>query len=216
MKISDFNRCAFIGAAVVALLAGCGPSQSPIGGLGPTNTSRERTQKTSSGGDLIYAAPDFTTYEVNIFTYPAGKFVADFKPPGFPGGLCSDAHGNVFMTDFESGSTDVGNVDEYAHGATSPSATLDDDSYYPTGCSIDPTFAGSSNWLSISSFSRSSASRPPWRTSPARTSTRVSTSWRASSPLPREPTSPSRARPRSGRPRGSGSEVGCSASGAVG
>jgi hypothetical protein len=139
MKISDFNRCAFIGAAVVALLAGCGPSQSPIGGLGPTNTSRERTQKTSSGGDLIYAAPDFTTYEVNIFTYPAGKFVADFKPPGFPGGLCSDAHGNVFMTDFESGSTDVGNVDEYAHGATSPSATLDDDSYYPTGCSIDPT-----------------------------------------------------------------------------
>jgi hypothetical protein len=138
MKILDFKRCAFIGCAVLALLAGCAPLPLSLSQGNAASNARVRTQKASPGGALIYTAPDFTTYEVNIFTYPAGKLVTDFKPPGAPGGLCSDTRGNVFMTDFETGSVDVGNVYEYAHGATSPSATLEDDNYYPTGCSVDP------------------------------------------------------------------------------
>ena len=140
MKILDFKRCAFIGCAVLALLAGCAPLPLSLSQGNAASNARVRTQKASPGGALIYTAPDFTTYEVNIFTYPAGKLVTDFKPPGAPGGLCSDTRGNVFMTDFETGSVDVGNVYEYAHAGKSPVATLDlPNREIPVNCSSDPT-----------------------------------------------------------------------------
>jgi hypothetical protein len=51
-----------------------------------------------------------------------------------PAGLCTDDHGNIFITDVE-----AQQIVEYAHGASSPIATLNDSGYEPIGCSFDAT-----------------------------------------------------------------------------
>jgi hypothetical protein len=125
-----------IGAA--ALLAGCGESQPPIGGPGamPQNraiATHSAHRDSSSNGDLIYASIPFAS--VYMFTYPDGKFVASFSPPALAvDGLCVDSGGNVFVL-----TRDPSYVIKYAHGATSPSSTIDgyDDGAY--ACSVDPT-----------------------------------------------------------------------------
>ena len=58
--------------------------------------------------------------------------IADDKGPA---GLCSDAAGNVWVTDFGAASKQIV---EYAHGGTTPIATLDDPNKEPRGCSINP------------------------------------------------------------------------------
>ncbi|HYL26727.1 MAG TPA: hypothetical protein VEW74_02770, partial [Candidatus Nitrosotalea sp.] len=45
------------------------------------------------------------------------------------------------------------NVLEYAHGGTSPIATLDDSGYFPVGCSVDPVTGN----LAVSNFPTSSS-----------------------------------------------------------
>jgi hypothetical protein len=52
-------------------------------------------------------------------------------------GLCSDKHGNVFMPSADSSGNAV--VYEYAHGASSPKATLSVPGILAEGCSVDPT-----------------------------------------------------------------------------
>lgn len=73
---------------------------------------------------------------VNIYSYPSDELVGQLSGFESPEGLCSDAAGNVFVTD-----TVLQTVSEYAHGATVPIATLYDASgqFNPFGCSVDPT-----------------------------------------------------------------------------
>ena len=51
-------------------------------------------------------------------------------------GECADEAGNVFVTYINSGS--VGEILEFAHGGTSPVATLSDPTGTPVACSVDP------------------------------------------------------------------------------
>ena len=83
--------------------------------------------------DLLYVS-DLATYDVNVYSYPGGKFEGKLTGFGGPEGECTDATGDVFIANF-AGS----NILEYAHGGTSPIATLSDPGYYPVGCSIDLT-----------------------------------------------------------------------------
>lgn len=87
-----------------------------------------------SSGPLLYIA-DIGSETVDVFTYPAGKPVGKLKGFQEPNGLCSDAKGNVFVTD-----TDADSIREYPHGGTKPIATLNekDAGGLPVGCAVDP------------------------------------------------------------------------------
>jgi hypothetical protein len=81
---------------------------------------------------------------VNIYSYPSDEPVGKLGGFESPEGLCSDAKGNVFVTD-----TTLQRVFEYGHGGTTPIQTIYDSSgqFNPFGCSVDPT----SNNLAVTS-----------------------------------------------------------------
>ena len=79
--------------------------------------------------DLIYvSSPDYYppsyTSNVYVYAYPSGTLVGTFTGFDNVGGLCSDADGNVWVTNavsYDSG----GYVYEYGHGATNPKEYAD-------------------------------------------------------------------------------------------
>jgi hypothetical protein len=90
----------------------------------------------ASHDNLLYVS-DAGTNGVYVFSYPKARYVGSLG--GFlaePHGVCADQAGNVFVTEF--GQFYNSSVQEYAHGGTSPIATLDA-SGEPEGCSVDPT-----------------------------------------------------------------------------
>ena len=77
----------------------------------------------SSSGDLLYVGSE--EYGIFVLTFPQGKLVTQFEPPdsALPLGMCSDQSGDVFVL---AENNPEGLIYEYAHGGTSPIATLDD------------------------------------------------------------------------------------------
>ena len=149
MKLSDsdFSRNALvIGAAVIAL-AGCGGSQLPIGAPAAAQQSvrqslpfpaasraaiaRLPARRLSSNGDLVYLT---TARAVIIVSYPQGQIVGSIPWYSQSSYICSDPNdGNVFIPEGDT-------IYEYAHGGTSPIATLSGlAGYNVAGCSVDPT-----------------------------------------------------------------------------
>ena len=80
---------------------------------------------------LLYATSIGYIY---VFEYPVGKFLGKIYDEHYPVGVCSDADGNVFVTDYG-----YAQIVEYAHGGTDPIRTLSDPQLDPRSCSIDPT-----------------------------------------------------------------------------
>ncbi|MGC1987046.1 MAG: hypothetical protein WA668_16800 [Candidatus Cybelea sp.] len=126
--------------ALVALLAGCGGSQPPIGAPGamPQRAAVAAYAKKSTSGKLLYAS-ETEESEVLVFSYPQGGLVETLtgfsEPPWF---ICSDGAGNIFVptTDLKS----PGHIYEFAHGGSQPIETLTDPGPgYATSCSVDPT-----------------------------------------------------------------------------
>jgi hypothetical protein len=70
---------------------------------------------------------------VYAYSYPKGTLLATLTGFDEPAGECVDNKGNVFIANFG-----ASNILEYAHGGTSPIATLSDPGYNPFGCSVDP------------------------------------------------------------------------------
>ena len=120
------------------MLAGCGGSQPPIGAPGATpQTSRiaapaDRGKSwmlpEAKNEDLIYATGGCGG--VCILSYPDGSMIGTVNISGSVQGACSDTQGNVFITNDT-------NVLEFAHGGTSPIATLTLPGSNATGCSVD-------------------------------------------------------------------------------
>jgi hypothetical protein len=86
--------------------------------------------------DLLYVSDSFPygSNDVYVYSYPKGKLKGKLTGFNEPSGQCVDKAGNVFITNFG-----ASQILEYAHGGTSPIATLSDPGYYPLGCSVDPT-----------------------------------------------------------------------------
>jgi len=125
-------------SVAVALLAGCGGSQPPIGAPGVMPQSRAsalRTWKGTGRSDetIMYLAVESPAV-VQMERYSDGKKLARLQGLTAPDGVCSDSQGNVFATD-----PTENNVKEYSHGGTVPIVTLDDSGYTPIDCSYDPT-----------------------------------------------------------------------------
>lgn len=117
---------------IVAGLAGCAGSQSPLGT--PNALPQSWMLPDASARDLLYVGDHYEGI-VYVYDYPRGKLVGGLGIPGSPdflGGLCSNAAGDVFVT-AEPG------IYEYPHGRARPIAVLGDPEGTANGCSIDPT-----------------------------------------------------------------------------
>lgn len=135
-----FTLC---GCAAVAILAGCGGSQQPIGALRAMPQSPAISTHVNRAGswmlpeaknsDLLYVA-DYESNEVSVLELPQGKLLGVLTGFNGPYGECTDGNGDVFVADFN-----ASQIWEYRRGARSPKAILSDPEYGPIGCSVDPT-----------------------------------------------------------------------------
>jgi hypothetical protein len=161
VSISSSVRYALGYCLALAMLAGCGgvaQSQlAPQAHFEQQNGSRLPASTTSAmqGNAMVvkpnhirsWMDPDAKSKDLLYVTNPGGNEVLVYSYPQyklvgtlgglyynfFADGVCSDKQGNVWI---------VGNAGqeliEYAHGGTTPIATLSDPGYYPTACSVDP------------------------------------------------------------------------------
>ena len=146
MKRLELCRYALTIGAASASLAGCGGSQASIGAPVALSQSRAiarhadrgRSWMTAGYGkkDLLYVS-DQNGSEVYVLTYPKGKLVGTLTGLNVTEGLCSDTHGNVWVTTY-GGTYGTGYLVEYAHGGATPIATLDDAYGPPDACAVDP------------------------------------------------------------------------------
>jgi hypothetical protein len=136
VKALDISRFAVNLGVAAALLASCTGPQS--GSTNPTlsteTTQTNVRQASQSSTALIYVT---TTKGIVMVSLPKGKIVGSipWQPGAFNTYLCSDPHnGNVFVSESMT-------VYQYAHGATSPTASFSFPSGYNEahGCAVDPT-----------------------------------------------------------------------------
>lgn len=129
-----------ITAIAVALgIAGCSGSQFPT--APPLQRAAAQAVRPARGHswmlpeakskDLLYVS---NTFDVEVYSYPAGKLVGTLSNFDRPLGECVDATGNVYITD-----SAFSRIYEYPHGGAKPIASIVDKQYQPYGCAIDPT-----------------------------------------------------------------------------
>jgi hypothetical protein len=142
LEYAMYKRYAWVavicfGAVPAAVLvAGCGAA----GGTAPSLISQSTAYgRHADSDDLLYV--DDTHSRVAILTYPGYSYVSEFTvaKSGYPdatlAGMCADASGDVFIEAvYYGGST----ILEYAHGGTTPIASLEVASYfYADDCASD-------------------------------------------------------------------------------
>lgn len=111
-----------------AILSGCGGSRPVIGAsVGPSSAIVRKDQS------LLYVS-DPKAGDVYIIALPSRRLVGKLTGFSYPNGDCVDQHKNVFIDD-----SGDGQVRGYAHGARSAFRVLNDASWHPNACSVDPT-----------------------------------------------------------------------------
>jgi hypothetical protein len=140
--ISRSIRCAIGGYVAVAVLSGCGGSQSPVvpavhidhrvASTGRSDAGRSWMASQAKSEDLLYVS-NVQTNDVNVYAYPGHRLVGTLTGLGQPRSECVDAAGDVWIADAEGFE-----LVEYAHGGTKPIAALSTPGR-PNGCSVDPT-----------------------------------------------------------------------------
>ncbi|HKU80778.1 MAG TPA: hypothetical protein VJP76_01315 [Candidatus Tumulicola sp.] len=121
--------------AAAALLAGCGgnllqPTPIASSTMRQLATGASWMEPSAQTGALLYAS-DSAANVVKVFSYPRGKLVGTLTGFQTPQGLCVDKAGNVFITN-----SAAAQILEYAHGGTTPIATLSDAGEHPVGCAV--------------------------------------------------------------------------------
>jgi len=130
-------------SAVVLLFSGCRGSSEPATGvpsLDSQSVAVARTAEQNSSwmlpeaksSDLLYASDSAGT-SVYVFTYPKGKLVGTLRGFDGPLGECVDTSGNIWIVN-----SFPADLVKYAHGGTTPIATLDDSGANPQACSVNP------------------------------------------------------------------------------
>jgi hypothetical protein len=150
MKSLDFSRYAFSSCAAAAMLVGCRGSQPQIGAPAivpqASTTATQADRGTSwmlpeaKGEDLLYVAalPDGPNGSVYVYSYPQGRLLGTLTGFVEPRGECADSAGDVFIVAYANQSMSSSTIYEYAHGGTTPIATLSDPDV-AVGCAVDPT-----------------------------------------------------------------------------
>jgi hypothetical protein len=114
------------------VLSGCGGnSVQPATEASSTMPVAPPPGHSIGGGSLIYAS-DYGTNALDFYSYRTGKPEGQITSGvSGPQGLCSDANGNVFLTN-----TNDTNVLEFKHGGTSSIKTLSTSGEYPSACAV--------------------------------------------------------------------------------
>ena len=130
------------------MLAGCGGSQPPIGAPGAmpraaaiatdADSGKSWREPEAKSDDLLYIAAGPVNGAVYVYTYPKGRFVGTLTGFLEPFGECADSKGDVFVVAYANASMNSSTIYEYAHGGTTPIATLSDPNV-AFGCAVDPT-----------------------------------------------------------------------------
>lgn len=125
--VNALKSCAALSAcSAVVLLSSC------MGSAPPIPISAVQPAASSARVSLLYVS-DTDTGDVYVFSYPQGTLTLTLTGFTDPAGECADKSGDVFITN-----TGASDIVEYAHGGSSPIATLKDPGDFPVGCSIDP------------------------------------------------------------------------------
>lgn len=122
----SYSRTIGIGLAVL-FLAGCDSFQNATPEASSTAVL-ERANTTKKVGALLYATGGCGG--VCVLTYPEGKLKAKINLVSPVGGDCGDGNGNIFVTNDTK-------VLEYAHGGTTPIATLSLPAAGGVACGVD-------------------------------------------------------------------------------
>jgi hypothetical protein len=139
LRILGFGRSLFGVAVAAILMAGCGGTQTAGVSQAATQASMKLGHApgkswmlpAARGADLMYVVGGCNG--TCVVSYPKGKLVGTLnEPQSGPPGICADGRGNVFLSDDNA-------VLEYAHGGTSPIATLQLPGTAAEGCSVDPS-----------------------------------------------------------------------------
>ncbi|MFY9632862.1 MAG: hypothetical protein WAJ94_14775 [Candidatus Cybelea sp.] len=141
MKRLQFNRYALPACVAAALVAGCANQQSagtpstvsPSAALAARSAQGSWMKPSAKGQSLVYVSSVLSN-DVYVYSYSTQQLVGTLTGFTTPYGLCSDKKGNVWIVN-----DGASQLVEYAHGGTSPLATLSDSGEYPEGCAVDPT-----------------------------------------------------------------------------
>jgi len=140
MNSQALSRYLLATAIAATLLSGCAGAKSS---LAPTNpiapskvTAQSRVPGSQTHRDLLYVSSS-ANGNVAVYTFPRRQFVATLSNLNTNGsGECVDAAADVFITTYDQNGAST--IYEYAHGGTTPIATLADPGR-AWGCSVDPT-----------------------------------------------------------------------------
>jgi hypothetical protein len=149
MKSLGFGSYTLSSCVAAAMLAACGGSQ--IGGQELPQErmgSNRALPRHAMSGDLLYVVGD--NGGVAVFTYPQRKALTTFTVGSGNLTACVDKSGDVFIPSVEGGGL-TATIYEFAHGGTSPIATLSDPGQ-AAGCSVDPTTGN----LAVANYSNQS------------------------------------------------------------
>lgn len=135
-------RLALITIAFAGMLAGCAgggsalqPQLVPMNVRSHAPMGRSWISPAAKNNDLLYVS-DLIAQVVDIYTYKDHALVGTITGFFNPEGLCSDAAGNVYVTNDTS--EGVHQITEYAHGSTTALRTINDPDGRANGCSVDP------------------------------------------------------------------------------
>jgi hypothetical protein len=151
-KTSAFIRIALAYCAAATSFAGCNGPQAatiPAGGSFSELEAAVPGHNQRSGNaamtdeNLVYLSygscsshiKSACAAEVVVYTFPGGQPIGTWYSAGYALGECADEAGNIFVTYINSGS--IGEILKFAHGGTSPVATLSDPTGMPETCSVD-------------------------------------------------------------------------------
>jgi hypothetical protein len=139
------SRSALCMCAATAMLAACAGQQPPTGAPVRQAVSGNAQSLGHSGSwmlpeaqheDLLYIGGAMTTSAVVfVYKYPGLTLVGTLELGDAPEGLCSDAHGDVYVT--EQGNY-TGQFIEFKHGESKPERTIPTTPYQPNSCSVAP------------------------------------------------------------------------------
>jgi hypothetical protein len=120
--------------AASAVVSGCSPSpgRTPFATDAVRSGSHSWMSPNTSNSKLLYVSREGVNV-VTILSFPTGNQVGQLSGFLAPWGLCSDPQGNVFVVDAL-----AQDIVEFAHGGTTPIATLLDTGNAPNGCAVDP------------------------------------------------------------------------------
>jgi hypothetical protein len=143
MRISTCVQAVLGVGAAISILAACSGGGGDRSQMVPgTSMSSEHLRSwmapDAKQKDLLYVSLGTEAGEdaILVWTYPKGKFEGIITGGGLndPLGMCVDKSGDVFVANHYGA-----DILEYAHGGTTPIATLSDSGEFPQGCAVDPT-----------------------------------------------------------------------------